>query len=126
LAESYQIINDDYQSKADWEARSDKIKKYSHAVGTNMAGITTTQSGVFDQDKFDYAYMSALLYGFDAFGWGEQDFSATSAQLPFRTRAKTYGTEYVSDINKENDVFTRFVNVGFKVNTVTRTVDYLI
>lgn len=34
LAESYQIINDNYQSKEDWINRSEKLAKYSAATGT--------------------------------------------------------------------------------------------
>ena len=126
LAESYQIINDEYQSVSEWKIRSEAMKKYKHAVGTSMAVITTTQSGVFDQSKFNYAFYSSLIYGFDAFGWGEQDYSASTAQLPFRQRPKIYGTEYTSDMIEEDGIFTRQTNVGFKVNTVTRTIDYLL
>lgn len=126
LAESYQIINDDYQSTEDWISRSEKLVKYNKAVGTKIAGITTTVSGVFDQAKFDYAYFSFLLYGFDAFGWGEQDFSASSGQLPFRQRKRFFGDYYITPIaNQDNAVLTRQTNVGFKINTITKTVDYL-
>lgn len=91
-----------------------------------IAAITTTLTGEYDQAKFDYAYFSALLYGFDAIGWGEKDFSASSAQLPMRPRKRYFGNKNTTDIINENDVLTRHTNVGIKVNTITRTVDYLI
>lgn len=126
LAESYQIVNDSYESVDEWKTRSEKIISYRNATDTKIAGITTTTSGVYDQNKFDYAYFSAMLYGFNAFGWGEQYFSASSAQLPFRPRKNFCGTKYVSNITEKNGKMFVFTNTGFEVNTVTRTVDYLI
>ena len=126
LAESYQIINDNYQTNEDWINRSEKLAKYSAATGTKVATVTTTLSGEYDQAKFDYAYFSALLFGFDAVGWGEKDFSATSALLPMRPRKRFFGNRYTSDIINNNGVLTRHTNVGIKVNTITRTIDNLI
>lgn len=121
LAESYQIINDNYELVEDWIARSEKLKKYNAATGTKIAGITTTLSGIYDQNKFDYAYFSALLYGFNAFGYGEQNFSSITAQLPFRPRKKYYGNTYVSDIKNQNGKLSINTNIGFEINTITRT-----
>ena len=127
LAESYQIINDIYEESSTWMTRSNLIKKYKTDLGINVATVTTTLTGVYDQDKFDYAYFSSLLYGFDAMGWGEKDFSASSAQLPFRPRKKFYGDKYNSNHIKTNgDIHTRNTNVGFEVNTTTHKVDFLI
>ena len=126
LAESYQIINDDYQPTQDWIDRSEKLAKYSAATETKVAGITTSLGGVYDQAKFDYAYFSSLLYGLDAFGYGEENFAATSGQLPVRPRKRYYGTNYTSGIEGDDVVLTRSTNVGFKINTITKTVDYLI
>ena len=66
------------------------------------------------------------MYGFNAFGWGEQFFSASSAQLPFRQRKRYYGSQYDGPVDGTNDVFTRKTNVGFQVNTVTKTVDFVL
>ena len=126
LAESYQIINDEYQDQSEWMTRSSKLLGYKNATGVNIAGITTTVSGVFDQKKYDYAYFSALLYGFDAFGWGEKDFSSASAQLPLRPRKAYYGSEYASGISYKNGILERKTNAGFQVNTITRTVDFVL
>lgn len=127
LAESYQIINDEYQSKEDWINRSKKLVNYRTATGTKIAAVTTTASGVFDKEKFDYAYFSALLFDFDAFGWGEQHFSAISAQLPFHKRKHVYGDKRISGIIDDGSgVLSVQTNVGIQVNTITRTVDYVI
>jgi len=127
LAESYQIINDVYDEASNWISRSNSIKKYKHDLGVKVATVTTTLSGVYDQDKFDYAYFSTLLYGFDACGWGEQNYSASSAQLPMRPRKKFYGKTYDTDgIQINGGVLSIQTNVGFEVNTTTHKVDYLI
>lgn len=128
LAESYQIINDSYQTTDDWRSRSDKLKNYKKATGTSIATVTTTQldSTLFDQGKFDFAYFSTAIYGFDAFGWGEKNFSASDGKLPFHARKKYYGDQFVSDIQTDGGLVKRYTNVGIQVNTITKTVDYVI
>lgn len=126
LAESYQIINDNYQSTEDWLARSRKLVGYRKATGTKIAAVTTTDSGIFDVDKFDYAYFSSLLFNFDAFGWGEKNFSALSGELPFHKRKHFYGTQFTGPITDSDGILSAPTNVGISVNTVTRTVDYVL
>jgi hypothetical protein len=127
LAESYQIIDDVYDETSNWITLSEAIQKYKCDLGIKVATITTTLTGLFDQNKFDYAYFSTLLYGFDASGWGEQDYSAITAQLPFRQRKKFYGKTYdPAGIKMQGDIFSIKTNVGFLVNTTTHTVDYLL
>ena len=126
LAESYQIINDDYQTTDEWTTRSEKLRKYSDATGTNIATVTTSVNGEYNQSKLDYAYFSTVLYGFDAFGWGEKYFSATDSQLPYRPRKRYYGNKFASEIKNNGDVFVRYTNVGINVNTVTKKVNYII
>ena len=126
LAESYQIINDDYQDKDAWLTKSLKLKGFKEATGVKLAAVTTTVSGIFDQAKFDYAYYSAILFNFDAFGWGEKDFSASTGSMPYRERKRVYGNKVISDIKNEHGVLTVYTNVGIKINTITRQVDYVI
>ena len=120
LAESYQIINDNYQSTEEWLTRSKKLVSYRKTTGTKLAAITTTVSGTFDQDKFDYAYFSSLLFNFDAFGWGEVSFSSISGELPFRKRKHVYGNQIISDVNIEDGFVSVKTNVGISINTVLR------
>lgn len=120
LAESFQIINDNYQSTEEWLTRSKKLVSYRKATGTKIAAITTTVSGSFDQEKFDYAYYSSLLFNFDLFGWGEANFSASSGELPFRKRKHVSGDKIISDINIEDGIVSVKTNVGIAINTVLR------
>lgn len=118
LAQSYQIINNNYQTANDWLTRSDKLSTYSLSIGTKIACVTTTDdSNQFDQNKMDYAYYSCALYNFHSFGWGEYNFSASTAQLLFRTRLPIYGTKFSGDIISNNGIFERQNNIGIELNT---------
>lgn len=122
LSESFQIVNGAYQDEAFWKAKSDKMAGYM-SLG-QMACVTTYDNSAFDQAKFDYAFYSSVLYGFGAFGWGEEFYSASSAQLPFRTRPPVYGDSFVNGISEPvSGTFQRNTNVGVLVNTTTHTVD---
>jgi hypothetical protein len=127
LAESYQIINGSYQSSTDWKNKADKMAGYKSTFGTKMATVTTTNTSTFDQDKFDYAYFSTVLYNFDAAGWGEENFSATSASLPFRTRKSFLGTSLTNSISSpSSNVYQRNTNIGILVDTTNHTVGTLL
>lgn len=127
LSESFQIINGAYQNSNDWQVKSDKMAAHRTSFGTKMATVTTTDASPFDQAKWDYSYASASLYAFDAAGWGEEFFSASSASLPFRTRMAIQGTSFITAITENpTDVFSRQTNVGLKVDTVNHTVSTLL
>jgi len=124
LAESYQIINGNYRNVSDWKAKADKMKDYKiNGPGySKMATCTSYDGSNFDQEKWDYAYYSTALYGFDASGWGEQNFSAPTAQMPFRTRKKILGSKLVGNINEASGVFKINTNIGIKVDTNNKKV----
>lgn len=126
LATSYQIINGVYQTVSDWTIRANKMTNYKQLFGTKMACITTYDMSVFNQSKMDYAYFSTILYGFDSFGFGEYNFSATSNLLPFRTRKTFYGTRLDGPIINNNNIYERKTNVGIKLDTNNHTVDILL
>lgn len=122
LAESYQIINGNYQNASDWKTKADKMASYRGSLGTKMATITTTDGSAYSEDKFFYSAYSCSMYGFDACGWGEQWYSASSASLPFRTRPTLLGTVTDGSIeNPSSGVYQRNTNVGLKLDTVNHT-----
>jgi hypothetical protein len=126
LAESLTLANDVYVEQSMIQSRVASMAKYQKSLGINMASTTTTASGVFDQAKFDFAYFTTMLWGFRSCSWGEQFYSASSGSLPMRTRKTFYGTEYVSNPQNLGDQFQRTVNIGFRVNFTTHTVDTLL
>ena len=128
LAESYQIINGAYQDATTWKAKADKMKTYRE-IGpgkSQMACITTNDASAYDQNKFDYAYYSCALYAFDHCGWGEEYYSASSAQLPFRSRKQILGNKVTGNIVTIGTTYERSTNVGIHVDTTNHTVsEYL-
>lgn len=126
LAESYTFSNDVYVEQSMVQSKSTTLQKYQRSLGIKIATITTTASGTFDQQAFDFSYFTTLLFGFNASGWGEQNYSASSGSLPMRSRKTYYGTSYTSDVKNLGDMYQKTVNVGFKVNFTTHTVDTML
>ncbi|AYV78850.1 MAG: hypothetical protein Edafosvirus39_3 [Edafosvirus sp.] len=123
LAQSYQIINGDYQDPTFWKAKADKMQSYKQTFGTLMACVTTYDTRAYDQTKADYAYYSCILYNFDSWGFGEYLYSAPSSLLPFRPRKDVLGTKFVNDITlPAGGVYDRNVNIGIHIDTYTHTV----
>lgn len=130
LAESFAVMNGQYDDSdidnngiLDWQDKAIKMTNYKNTYGTKMASVTTWDSSPFDQNKMDYAYFASLLNNFDYYGFGEQYFSASSAQLPFRTRKTYHGTDFTSTITMSNGIYSRTTNVGIKLDTTNHTVD---
>ena len=86
LLEHYQIHDSAFVDVPHWIERADEVFAFRARFGTAIAGVTTLASSqlppgqcasLFDQPKLDYAWWSALLYGFEYVSWGEpNDFSA--------------------------------------------------
>jgi len=125
LAQSYQIINGAYQPVADWETKANKLVAYKNQFGIKVASITTPGTTGFTQSLADYSYLSTALYNFDAWGWGEVNYSATDGMLPFRARKTIYGTFFLNNITKNAGVYERQANIGIMVNTNTHTVSII-
>lgn len=135
LAESFAIKSGAYDDAdidsngiKDWQDKAAKMVAYKATYGTEMAAVTTTDDAgsAFDQDKADYSYFAAVLNGFDYWGYGEDLFSATSAQLPFRTRKPFHGTRFDGDVTITGNVYERRTNVGISLDTTNHTTDVLL
>jgi hypothetical protein len=122
MAESFQIINGIYQDPTFWKTKSEKMINYRNTFGTKMACTTTYNNTAFSQSKMDYAYYSCILYNFDAFCWGEFNYSASNNSLPFRTRKVFYGNKFVNNIIEYPAKFNRNTNIGIHIDTVNHTV----
>jgi hypothetical protein len=80
LLEHYQLLNGNFEDGPGWTTRAQAAAKYHKSYGTQIATVTTQAdvlpkvadcSDLFDQAKFDYAWWSTLLYGFEFMSWGE-------------------------------------------------------
>lgn len=141
LWESYQIKEGNYVSEQEWRKKADIIAKYRNQA--RVAAITTTfkeaptangTSQEYDVDQFKYAYVSSILDGLDAFGWGEDHYAAKGG-MPWRPRPQPdpvdagngNGSGNEETVTKVGDAYQRskgVVSEGYfvSVNPVTRTV----
>lgn len=109
-----------------WWTKAQKIEKYRQNVGFKVWGLTTTNNTTFNSDQMKYSYLAAVMLGYDGFGWGEKNFSASGPSngiSPFRQRPTLNSvSQLVGDVNVNNNVFTRETNNGsIEVNVETGT-----
>lgn len=133
LAESFAVINGSYDDAdsdsngiKDFQDKAFKMSEYKTTFGTGLAAVATLGSVTFTQNLADYSYFSAVLNGMDAWGFGEEYFSASSALLPFRSRATFYGNRFTSAITTTGGVLEHQTNVGIHIDTNTHTVGILL
>jgi len=130
LAESFAVVNGNYDDNdldnngiKDWEDKATKLVAYRQTYGTKIAAIGTQGAATFDQNQADYSYFAAVINKFNYWGWGEQFYSASSAQLPFISRKPFYGAKFDSDIVINNGVYERRTNIGIHIDTNLHTTD---
>lgn len=128
LAESFAIMNGQYDDTdsdsngiKDFQDKAQKMINYRNTFGVFMTACTTADSSPFDQNKADYSYFSALANELDAWCWGEEFFSASSAMLPMVTRKQYVGDKFTGPLVNNNGVITRQTNVGIAIDTVNHT-----
>ncbi len=113
LYESYQITEGSFVGGSTWRAKADALAAVRTTLPIKVLAVTTTLSATFDQSQFDYAYWSAAMDGYSAFGWGEPSFSSSTASAPFRSRPATDpGSAYSSPIGGDSSLYTRETNLG--------------
>jgi hypothetical protein len=95
-----------------------------------MSVTTNDSSHQSDQekkDKFFYSWYSALLYGHEATGWGEFEFSANTSSAPFLPRPDLEpGRFFSSNVRQSGDRHSRstvFTFLPFQGGTVWITTD---
>ena len=130
LAESWAIKNGNYDIEdinnngtLDWVEKGQKLSNYNIQV----AAITTVNDPnyIFNQQKADYSYYAGLLFGFDAWGLGEVNYSALGGinSLIYRDRKfiPPFST-YLTNIIYNGNIMERKINVGIKIDTVNKSV----
>ena len=119
LYESHQVRLNAYEAEAAWQAKANEVEALRLAHGFGVFSITTTDvddPAAFEQEKLDYAWFSALLYGHVATGWGEYAFSASGASnslAPFRARPSVApGASFTSVVVANPPLYTRDTDAG--------------
>jgi hypothetical protein len=131
LYESYQVILDECVDEATWRSKADLLNMYRSELGIGIMSVTSTElacSGSpcpYDQDRFFYAWWSALLDGHYATGWGEVSFGAALSLSEFRKRpTEDPGSEFLfstmlndsSNWKRETNLGTAFVDTSHPTN----------
>ena len=139
LAESFAVKNNefddiDYNSnnKKDWIDKGNKILN-NYAALIQVASIASINSDgtatnlTFSQDKADYSYYASHLFGFNAWGFGENNYSSQGgpSSLPYRERKFIPDYDYFkTSIVKNGQVFERKANIGISIDTTSHTISY--
>jgi len=135
LAESFAVINSTYDDASnnnymgdvkDWEVKATKLVNYRNMYSTKIAAIATSDGSTFDQNQANYSYYASVINEFDAWGWGENSYSATNGSMPFRQRAKVIGTKFINGQINTNGVLERQVNAGIHIDTNTHVVNIIL
>lgn len=127
LANSFAISDGNYDDAKDddgnlrWQNKAKQLIGYRTDNGIKIASLATAGNAEFDQNKSDYAYYAAVLNGFDAWGWGEQNFSGSNGTLPFRTRPNISSNQIRGDLTYNNGVLERSTTSGLRLDTVNHT-----
>jgi hypothetical protein len=139
LAESFAVKNNEYDdidynenNEKDWIEKGNKIlNNYSNSI--QIASIATINSDgtatdlTFSQNKADYSYYAAHLFGFNAWGFGENNYSSLGGpdSLPYRMRKELPDYDYFkTNILKDGQIYERRINVGIHIDTINHTVSY--
>lgn len=114
LFESYQIETGAYVSGATWRTKADALAVYRASLGIQVLAVTTNDAdNTFSQSQFDYGWYSALLDGYEGFGWGEFEFGSADSISPLRPRPSVDpGISYLSGVTTSGNAFRRTTSTG--------------
>ena len=133
LAESFAVVDGTYDDNdldangvKDWQDKAAKMIAYRTTYGTKMAAIATQGNSAFVQNQADYSYFASALNRFDAWAWGEENYSSLSAQLPYRERKTIPGTQFNSQVIIKDNLYQRRTNVGIEIDSVNHTTNTLL
>lgn len=121
--EGFQIVGGTDVSETDWHTKSASLEAYRTSVGFGILAVTTDGAAEsFDAQRFAYAWYSALLYGYEAIGWGEPGYAADTSLSPWRPRpAIDPGATFAGDVVSASPLYWRSTDLGtVQVNAVTR------
>jgi hypothetical protein len=116
LLESFTVRNGNLEPEDEWFSRARKADAHSRRTGVEVWTVTTpAANGRFDKPLCTLAWWSAVLWGFNGFGWGERFYAAPSSTMPMRDcrgEEIAAGGVYASDVAREGTRFTRRTQDG--------------
>ncbi len=98
LYESYIFSAGTRETFSAYRTKVDKLRSAIVQTGIEVYAVSTTvaANGAFVQADFDFLTLSAIADGFQGISWGTENFSATSAAMPFRTNSSLL-QNYIKD-----------------------------
>ncbi len=112
LYELYIFSSGATETFAAYRAKVAKLKTARDQTGVEVHAINTTLAinSAYNQAHFDYMILSAITDGLQGVAWGTENFSASSAQMPYRTNS---------------DLFLEFkVDRNLVVNDASQTISF--
>lgn len=115
LSESFQFMTGAYPPGADWFAKAAAVEGYRAQLGFGVFAVTTNDAAnVYDPAAWAYAWYSALLWGYDAVGWGEYLFAAPTGSAPWHPRpAVAPGSLFRSTVVAAAPLYRRATDLGW-------------
>lgn len=118
LYEDYQITSDvvnypgGYIDGPTWRLKADALAAVRATLPIQVLTVTVTNN-TFDSNQFNYAWYSTVVDGYTAFGWGEPDFSSSTASAPFHTRPTVnLGNVFTSSTISSPPFYSRDTDTG--------------
>lgn len=95
-----------------YRTKVDKLQAVVAATAVQVYAVNTTTAldAAFVQADFNYMILSAIADGFSGIAWGTQNFSASTATMPYRTHSTLF-KEFAKDSNPTIDFGAASVSV---------------
>tara|TARA_A100001015_G_scaffold120828_1_gene133947 strand:+ start:1031 stop:2218 length:1188 start_codon:yes stop_codon:yes gene_type:complete len=100
----FRTFNDkpaDYDTFNNWFWKAYNLNNYRKNIGFGVLAVTTTDNDTpYDEEAFHYAWYCAMLFNYNAIGWGEVNFSASPPNSAvYRERPNINpGFKFTSDV----------------------------
>jgi hypothetical protein len=127
LYESLQVSTGSFVEPSDWQAKASLLNTYQESRRIRVLAVTTNDAtNAYDAGEFFYAWYSALLYGYEAMGWGEYEFAAETGLASYRERPSgSVGSRFVRGVGNVGPMFQRDTDVGrVRVDTATHSASF--
>jgi hypothetical protein len=87
LLENFGIVNGAYEDKDQWLLRGNRARALSRATGVRLAAVSViADTDANAQTKFDFAEVSAAIFGLEVFGSAHTNYGASDAKTAYWTR----------------------------------------
>ncbi|GAB3993749.1 hypothetical protein GCM10028807_29790 [Spirosoma daeguense] len=119
-----------------WRAKSDTLRQFQKQLNFKVFSVTTPNyASDYDSAKYRFAWYCAWLWGHEATGWSEYNYSSDAPnntspnKAPFReppTDAPNPGNRFLTEFARNGNEHFRFTNTGrIYANTQTKQAGFI-